>query len=135
MLAKLGRLLLILWLVAWFAVIIPGHQRGAILLPGSDTASQSTRDTSRLILTRAATCCPITGQPASSDNPDSPVDPATQCGICYLAGVIDLPTTLDLTPQPLTLLATLAPLAPEQPYIAHTPSRHAPRAPPHRPTA
>ncbi|QDU72045.1 hypothetical protein [Mucisphaera calidilacus] len=70
------RWLSVLWCLLWFAVILPGHQRGAIALPGSpDTPA-------------ACPLCLIT-KAANTETPLAP--PAGGCMICHLKATITTP--------------------------------------------
>jgi len=127
----------ILWLALWFGVIVPGHKRGLVLLPGgpggNDTAPVNTQTGEPCPLAKymatTGTCCP-SSQPADSSNPDSPALPVTHCAICYLTGVLDVPPAPDLAPQPLELVQLRAwptPLVILSDATVHT---HPGRAPP-----
>lgn len=83
----------VMLVLVWFVVIAPGHQRGALTLPGPSDA-------------RTVACCPLSavgGTPSGSEEPgDSPPappchDPAQSCAICQLVTTLAAPPHLDLT--------------------------------------
>jgi len=98
----------VVWLALWFGVIVPGHKRGLVLLPGG-TPPPATRpqagETCPLAQMKGGTgtCCPTSNAPAVP----SPTGPASHCAVCYLTGVLDVPPAPDLTPKPLELLQIL----------------------------
>ena len=71
------RYLVIAWTILWFAVIVPGHQRGAILLPGSAGAGSSPTDQSPQV--RLPSCCAT--QETKGKNP-VPAPLRSGCAVC-----------------------------------------------------
>lgn len=102
--------LAIVWLALWFGVIVPGHKRGLVLLPGGEPlqtkpANAETCPLAGIMVGTTGSCCPGSKPPSpTAPNPGMPV---THCAICYLAGVLDVPTPPDLAPKPLALLDIL----------------------------
>ncbi len=81
----------------WFAVIMPGHQRGSIALPGE----RSVNEDGKLTEVGGASC-PLclddegdSGAPFEGEGPGKK-DPVQKCAICYLTGVLDCPPPMDL---------------------------------------
>jgi len=101
----------ILWLALWFGVIVPGHKRGLVLLPGApgNAAAASNSSDEALepcplaeIMALDGSCCPS----SKPSDPDTPM-PVTHCAICYLTGVLDVPPAPDFAPRPLELVQVL----------------------------
>lgn len=98
--------LAVVWLALWFGVIVPGHKRGLVLLPGGEPPVQAklaSGETCPLvgIMGTNGSCCP------GSKAPTAPATPVTHCAVCYLTGVLDVPLPPDLAPKPLELLEVL----------------------------
>ena len=91
---RIFRINLLIFLAVWFGVIVPGHQRGAIKLPGAEQAEN---------------CCRLTRDGATPDKTPAPrQDPGRHCAICYIAGLLEQPTTIDLPAIELRPLGELA---------------------------
>ena len=87
------RLSILLWFAGWMLVVMPGHTRGIVRLPGSEPSEQS----------RQASCCKpkpsCCDKDRSEDGPARPTDPAKHCAICFLsAHLTDPPPVLLYTP-------------------------------------
>ncbi|WP_428388610.1 hypothetical protein [Mucisphaera sp.] len=67
------RFTVLLWCVLWFAVILPGHKRGAIALPG---------ETQDLRSVNVCPFCDLLKIPADTDTPLQPCSGG--CLICHL---------------------------------------------------
>ena len=72
----------------WLNVILPGHRRGAVTLPGYEPSAAQHR------------CC---SQHPGSGTSDAPGDRAAHCAVCFFAARLSLPVFVDLTPAPLGL--------------------------------
>lgn len=121
----------ILWLALWFGVIVPGHKRGLVLLPGGNDTPPATTASDKpcplaAVMATNGSCCP-SSSPSKAPAPGTPV---THCAICYLTGVLDVPPTPDLAHKPLELLQLLAWPTPEVVISAATTHTHPGRAPP-----
>src|SRR4051794_35307660 len=83
---------LLVFQAVWLTVILPGHTRGAVTLPGYKPADSES----------CAGCCP---QHSGTSDPATPADPgrAAHCAICFFAARLSVPVAIDLTPQPLEL--------------------------------
>lgn len=110
----------IVWLTLWFGVVVPGHERGQIVLPGyaapSHCGTASSADASSA---PKSTCCPV----PEPDEPGKPADPITRCAVCYIVATLATPPPVDLAPQPTARVALLD----------QTPSLAPEVATPHRP--
>ena len=101
MLRRVGHWGLIAFVAAWFGVIVPGHQRGSVVLPGYAQEAEAQGEQADLAadvceIGKARSCCerPADGSPA-------PVDPVEKCAICYLVATLSVPPVVDLS-LPLT---------------------------------
>ncbi len=93
---------LLIFQTFWLNVVIPGHTRGAVSLPG--TTCESCRQP------LLSGCSTGTGRSSSH----TPVrDPASHCAICYFAARLTLPPVVDFTPPRLGLAEILDPPAPQ----------------------
>lgn len=98
------RLVVLLWFAGWLLLVMPGHKRGIVTLPGAgaeQVKAQACCDP------QAPTCCePAAPDPAadccgsgSDGRPPKPVDPAKHCAICFLkAHLTDPPPLVLYTP-------------------------------------
>lgn len=87
------RITVLLWFAAWMVVVIPGHTRGIVKLPGAEQAQQA--DTASCCKPKPA-CCDTEHE---GDCPDRPSDPAKHCAICFLkARLSDPPPVILYTP-------------------------------------
>src|SRR5436305_2037273 len=90
---------LLLFEALWLNVIVPGHTRGIVPLPGSACP--------RCVAHAAQTC-----HGSSATSPHHPDDgrpcgdPAGNCAICHFAVRLTLPPVIDLTPPRLQLVET-----------------------------
>lgn len=85
---------LILFQLVWFNLIVPGHQRGMMLVPGTDASRRS--------------CC-SGGDERSSHKPMTPEQRAQHCAICYFCGHIGMPPSVTMAPVSLGLLCKVQP--------------------------
>lgn len=119
----------ILWLAVWFGVVVPGHERGQIVLPGYEaprhcgttSASQTASSAST-----PSTCCPVS-RPDGDSEPDSPVQ---RCAICYIVATLTVPPPIDLAPQPTDRVGRVAMARPDRPVSAPAILSYHGRAPP-----
>jgi hypothetical protein len=89
MLGRCGRISLLVFQVVWLNVVLPGHTRGVIALPGSGDSVQ-----------KSAGCC-------AKDHREekSPAKPrAGACAVCFFAARLSFPDVIDLTPPALGLV-------------------------------
>jgi hypothetical protein len=106
------RVALLLFVVAWFGVIVPGHRRGQIALPGW-----------------TKTCCSIPAAHCDGSRPDSPPQPAA-CAVCHFLAMLDLPTPVQLDVPSLTFLRPSAYLPQASLFSAEVRPTCSERAPP-----
>ncbi|WP_145076728.1 hypothetical protein [Poriferisphaera corsica] len=93
--------------VLWFAVVVPGHQRGAIALPGERAARGDEFGAGGGIFGDglfSGSGCPlcVVDENGKTEGEEEPYKaPTERCAICYITGVLDVPLVIDLTPPPL----------------------------------
>jgi hypothetical protein len=107
------RIALLAYQALWLCVIVPGHTRGIVVLPGTS---------------RDAACCHAPGKstPCNSDAPKR----QQNCAICAFAARLSPAIAIDLTPPPLELLRReVPPFAHIAPTVAIVLTCHE-RAPP-----
>lgn len=80
---KLGQLLFIAFQIVWLNVIVPGHTRGAIPIPGADCEARGVK-----------ACCQETKHRPVSPKPHG-------CAICYFAATLSTPPAIVCAPPPL----------------------------------
>jgi hypothetical protein len=116
----------IIWLALWFGVIVPGHKRGLVLLPGGGERAASTTVVTQddepcplaQMMAVSGKCCPSSRTPSQS----SPGGPASHCAVCYITGVLDVPLPPDFAPRPLELIQILP--WPKPVTVASAPTTH-----------
>lgn len=113
------RVIMLAGLCLWFGVIVPGHQRGRITLPGS-------RPSAMVACQAMATShsCHNGADPRGGDDPSAP------CAVCMLIATLDAPPVADLTAPKAELVELLIVLAPQRPATCPRTSTHLGRAPP-----
>lgn len=70
------RLAVLLWFSGWLLLVMPGHKRGIVTLPGSEAQQQEVASCCE----PKPSCCDVLGE----DKPAGPIDPAKHCAICFL---------------------------------------------------
>jgi len=82
----LFRLLLVLLSVGWFAVYVPGHERGRVAVPGTQANQAET--------------CPmgVHCESGRSEGPDKQPDdpPGSDCAVCDIVAKLTFPAPSDL---------------------------------------
>ena len=96
MIRRPGILALLVFQALWLNVIVPGHTRGVVTLPGYEPASCHTN--------APGGCCPGRAETQSSDDPTPGDGRAANCAVCFYAVRLTIPPAIDLTPAPLELL-------------------------------
>ena len=97
----------------WLNVIVPGHRRGEVGLPGEACAACEQNQAS------VSRCCEMERGPKRRETPATPAppapkgDPAQHCAICYFAARVTTPDYVDLTPPPLRFAHEAAVPSPE----------------------
>jgi hypothetical protein len=99
---RIARAIFALYVVAWFNVVVPGHTRGLLTMPGGSDRAQ----------TSGKSCC--AGCPTDSNQPQKPTpDQKRRCAVCYVAANYTVPVVyfLDLNPADCVEVANLAAVA------------------------
>src|SRR5437764_11403827 len=94
------KLALLAYVAVWFSVVVPGHQRGQVALPGARVAS--------------AGCCadlPVARHGAAPVAPHR-LPASRGCAICFFAAHLSVPPAIDIAQTPLGFLCLLTPPAP-----------------------
>jgi hypothetical protein len=88
----------------WLNVIVPGHRRGIVTLPGTRCAACEQE-----AINEPRAACP--SDPKSPRH--VPLDSAAHCAICFFAARLSPPVAYDFTHPPLRLVAVVdAPASP-----------------------
>jgi hypothetical protein len=90
-----ARFALLLFQAIWFNVIVPGHTRGIVQLPGS-TSVQS-----------CPSCCCETSPGTNNSKSTPPANRTGNCAICFFAAHLTIPPTIDLSLPRLNFLHRL----------------------------
>ncbi len=107
------RILLLAIFGLWFGVIVPGHERGAITVPGYKPAchgvvceqpARAVGETAK----KVAVCgdCP-TDAKQSTPTEGSKRERARHCAVCQLVGVLGAPAVIHFTPPTVELIGSL----------------------------
>ena len=115
-------LALLAFQVLWLNVIVPGHTRGIVKLPGSP--ADAPQSCPMCDAAKAAT--PTKG----TDGTKGKGDPVDGCAICFFAAHLATPPVIDLAPPPLGLAERLDPPAETQRPDCRPIGTHRSRAPP-----
>jgi hypothetical protein len=93
-LRRTGILSFVVFQFIWLNMVVPGHTRGIVMLPGYSSGG--------------ASCPECDANPACQTGASIPRQPAknrsANCAICFFAARITPPPVVDLAPPPLTLL-------------------------------
>lgn len=100
--SNLLRVVVLVWFAGWLLMVMPGHKRGIVTLPGSEAAAQQasccepTPDCCQPTAPAPdASCCTLD----AGTDPSRPIDPAKHCAICFLkAHLTDPPPVTFYTP-------------------------------------
>ena len=86
------RFLVLLWFSGWLLLVMPGHKRGIVMLPGAEVEQAEAESCCE----PEPSCCDI----ASDDGEKpKPIDPAKHCAICFLKShLTDPPPVAFYTP-------------------------------------
>ena len=77
--SNLLRFAVLIWFSGWLLLVMPGHTRGIVALPGAELAQAQSEDQS--CCEPKPSCCDLD---ADDCEPPKPTDPAKHCAICYL---------------------------------------------------
>lgn len=93
------RLVVLAWFACWLLMVMPGHKRGIVTLPGSKASTHQAVDD---CCKPKPSCCDTSGAGTDHCEPDGPAppsDPARHCAICFLkAQLTDPPPLVFYTP-------------------------------------
>lgn len=114
------RLAILALQAVWFNVIVPGHRRGAVALPGERCAA-----------CQADACCPDMAE-SPPDHPKAPPagDPSSHCAICHFAAALSVPPAIESSPPALELLENVEPAVVERAVAVKSDATYYGRAPP-----
>jgi hypothetical protein len=121
---------LLLYQALWLNAVVPGHTRGAVLLPGTDSCPQCVgpRDGRARPATPTKPCC------SHRQVPGVPDGRASHCAVCHFAAVLTVPPATELAPAPVCLLRRLSLLPPATAPEARPLADYYTRGPPATPT-
>jgi len=123
MLGRAFRIALLVFQAVWLNVILPGHTRGAVALPGTECSQCEPAQS-------MDGCCPFEQSPPTHSKPANHRDPAANCAICHFAARVTAPPVVDFAPPPLVLVGrVIEPATPATPSLALLPTYDG-RAPP-----
>lgn len=88
------RLTALLWVVGFFVVFVPAHNRGIVKLPGHDATMAAADGQARPF---CPLCMLIPRDTPDGDRP--PADAPVNCAICFLKAGLDLPPTVIEAPR------------------------------------
>ncbi len=104
-----GHIALLIFQGLWLNVILPGHTRGLVTLPGSTVQNKAGDD--------CGSCC--TPNPETSqDESQSDENRAARCAVCFFAMRVTPPPVVDLRPPAMALLGIDAPPSPAT-FVSH----------------
>jgi hypothetical protein len=95
-------------LCLWFGVIVPGHRRGIVPLPGYEAADSCCSSPPTEQSDSRPSCCPTDDEASPASSPDDrPDDPVKRCAICYIVAMLNVPPAIDFVDPPSALLQYL----------------------------
>ena len=86
--SNLLRVAVLIWFSGWLLLLMPGHKRGIVTLPGAETV-----EISDVASSGGDSCCDTD---ADDVDPPKPIDPAKHCAICFLKSHLTDPPPLVL---------------------------------------
>lgn len=121
--------LVLVWFTLWMGVVMPGHTRGVVRLPGMDNTQSAA---AHCCCDTAGTCDMTDATAESETNDDPPADPAKCCAVCYLTATLNTPPPVTLYTPYLGQLDELAYLsrAAQAPHQRRSPDLYRGRPPP-----
>jgi hypothetical protein len=94
------RWLVLVFTCAWFGVLVPVHQRGAIQLPGSAAHACCMKPGGDAVA--GAASVPACHRKAATEDKDAPAGKSSgNCAVCYFVAGLDLPAPVMLDVPPL----------------------------------
>lgn len=109
----------------WLLVLLPGHQRGAMLVAGWEQAGGCCGDKAKPAQAPPSCHAPdaVPGRDGGDPAEDAPAndasDRAARCAVCHIAVRMVVATAVDLTPPPLALMDVLPPDVPSERPLLH----------------
>jgi len=104
---RLGSIALLVFQALWLNVVLPGHTRGIVTMPGWEAKTGSSA---------VKSCC--AAESHSKETQPSSRQKAASCAVCFFAVHLFLPPVIDLRPPALELAGRLAK---PRPQIVHLP--------------
>lgn len=109
--SKTARILALVWVLAWFGIILPGHQRGAVRLPGLGSDSAEAEANGATASSTGGKPCPLCittpGEGEPGDERTVPVRGGC-CAICQFMATLTTPPVFTFDPPDSYLLDLLA---------------------------
>lgn len=95
------RWLMLLWVGLFFVVVVPGHRRGVVQLPGhGDAGGAGGAYDAAMKESAAGAYCPLCVLvPSGADVPRPPIDAPVSCAICFLKANLDAPPSAVTPPE------------------------------------
>lgn len=85
------RLAVLLWFSGWLLLVMPGHKRGIVTLPGAEIEQARAEDPS--CCEPEPSCCDTAADDCRTPRP---IDPAKHCAICFLKSHLTDPPAITL---------------------------------------
>jgi hypothetical protein len=101
------RWLVLLFTCAWFGVLVPVHNRGAIQLPGSGGHACCTKP-AEAVADASVPACHRKAAAKPHCPTDQPSKGSGNCAVCYFVAGLDLPVPVMLDVPPLGLAEPIA---------------------------
>jgi hypothetical protein len=83
------RFAVLIWFSGWLLLVMPGHKRGIVTLPGAEVEQAAAESCCE----PKPSCCDVA---ADDCEKKGPVDPAKHCAICYIKSHLTDPPPLVL---------------------------------------
>lgn len=97
---RVTAILLLIQQAVWLGVIVPGHERGSVRLPGYEAAGEQAATSCHA----DHACCANKGD--RDTHKKAPADPS-HCAICHIAARLVVATPPDFVPAPTDLIAAV----------------------------
>jgi hypothetical protein len=107
------RIALIAFQAAWLNVVLPGHTRGIITVPGYRPAAAASCHEQTA---RSVGCCGAPQRPDGSGDDDRR-ERERHCAVCHFAAKLTPPPVIDATLAPLARLPLTADLPPQHVHV------------------
>ncbi len=112
-------ILVLLWQAVWLLMIVPGHTRGQIVLPGTYDPPTATRDDGRPGISALAGCCSVTSSTSSNDGEPEPMSEQRKanCAVCHFAARMSVAVALVFVLPPPVVVEEVPALPPVVAYV------------------